>query len=72
MRRFVDEDGRGWEVIIGRESWGGMVALFVPASGEVLQKALTADSHAEAQAMLDGATEDELRALLAQARPKTN
>lgn len=72
MRRFVDEDGQGWEVIIGRESWGGMVALFVPASGAVLQKALTADSHAEAQAMLDGATEDELRALLAQARPKTN
>jgi hypothetical protein len=38
----------------------------------VLQKALTADSHAEAQAMLDGATEDELRALLAQAQPRTN
>jgi hypothetical protein len=72
MRRFIDEDGRGWEVIIGRESWGGMVALFVPQGGDVLQKALTADSHAEAQAMLDGATEDELRALLAQAQPRTN
>ncbi len=72
MRRFVDEEGRGWEVIIGRESWGGMVALFVPESGDVMQKALTADSHAEAQVMLDGATEDELQALLAQAQPKTN
>lgn len=72
MRRFVDEEGRGWEVIIGRESWGGMVALFVPESGDVMQKALMADSHAEAQVMLDGATEDELRDLLAQAQPKTN
>ncbi|MEJ2215045.1 MAG: hypothetical protein P8099_00380 [Gemmatimonadota bacterium] len=73
MRRFVDEEGRGWDVVIGRESWGGMVALFVPQSGEeVRQKALVADSHAEAQAMLDGATDEELRSLLAQARPKTN
>lgn len=72
MRRFVDEDGQDWEVIIGRESWGGMVALFVPRSGDVLQMALSADSHVEAQAMLDAATEDELRALLAQAQPKTN
>jgi hypothetical protein len=72
MRRFIDEDGLGWEVIIGRESWGGMIALFVPESGDVLQKALTAESHAEAQAILDAATEDELRSLLAQAQPKTN
>lgn len=72
MRRFVDDEGRGWDVVIGRQSWGGMVALFVPQSGEnVLQKDLAADSHAEAQAMLDGATDDELRSLLAQAQPKS-
>jgi len=71
MRRFVDEQGLGWDVVVGRESWGGMVALFVPQSGDVMQKALSADSHAEAQAVLESATDAELRAMLAQAQPKT-
>ncbi|MFW6201354.1 MAG: hypothetical protein ACOC8B_02145, partial [Gemmatimonadota bacterium] len=30
MRRFTDADGREWDVVLGRESWGVHYALFVP------------------------------------------
>ncbi|MFW6080084.1 MAG: hypothetical protein ACODAE_10710 [Gemmatimonadota bacterium] len=30
MRRFIDGDGREWDVVLGRESWGAHYALFVP------------------------------------------
>jgi hypothetical protein len=33
MRRFLDRDGQRWDVVLGRESWGALLALFVPASG---------------------------------------
>jgi len=31
MRRFRDREGREWDVVLGRASWGAHVALFVPA-----------------------------------------
>jgi hypothetical protein len=34
MRRFRDRDGQDWDVVIGRESWGTQLALFVPATGQ--------------------------------------
>jgi len=30
MRRFSDREGRTWEVVAGRGSWGMHVILFVP------------------------------------------
>lgn len=30
MRRFRDRQGREWDVVLGRESWGLHCALFVP------------------------------------------
>jgi hypothetical protein len=31
----MDRDGRRWDVILGRESWGALLALFVPATGSM-------------------------------------
>ncbi len=31
MRRFRDSEGRPWDAVVGRESWGSLYALFVPA-----------------------------------------
>jgi hypothetical protein len=30
MQRFRDRSGTMWDVVLGRESWGTSVALFVP------------------------------------------
>jgi hypothetical protein len=30
MRRFRDRQGRAWDVVLGRASWGVHCALFVP------------------------------------------
>lgn len=30
MRTFEDRTGASWDVVAGRESWGVMVAIFVP------------------------------------------
>lgn len=30
MRRIEDERKQGWDVVVGRESWGAFYALFVP------------------------------------------
>jgi hypothetical protein len=34
MRRFRDSEGALWDVVLGRESWGTLLALFVPVSGD--------------------------------------
>src|SRR5688500_15051418 len=33
IREFEDCSGRVWDVVAGRESWGAIVAIFVPADG---------------------------------------
>ena len=41
MLRFVDPLGNTWDVVVGRESWGAVVALFVPVtSGQPMRQAL--------------------------------
>jgi hypothetical protein len=45
MRRFTDRDGIRWDVVLGRESWGSLLALFVPAAdGAVRQAPLQASA----------------------------
>lgn len=41
MRKFTDRDGGHWDVVLGRESWGALLALFVPVrSDEAARQAL--------------------------------
>ncbi len=73
VRRFDDASGRSWEVVAGRESWGALVALFVPLEpGEsVREVALRMDSYEVAHRELDAMDEGALRALLERSVPKS-
>lgn len=73
MRRFQDRDGIEWEVVAGRESWGAIVALFVPTreGPELRQAPLPAAGYSEATTLLDGMTPDALQELLDGSNPKT-
>lgn len=65
MRAFVDRDGARWDVVLGRESWGALYALFVPAGDAPLrQTLLRADDHLAAQRLLSDLTDTELQDLL--------
>lgn len=67
MRRFLDRNGVSWDVVLGRESWGASVALFVPptASGlDVRQAPLHAPAADEAIRELDRLDDAALQALL--------
>ena len=73
MRRFKDPRGRDWEVVVGRESFGALYALFVPAGGtraETRQALLQAESQAAAQEQLGSMSEDEVTALFERSDPK--
>ena len=72
MRKFQDGAGRTWEVVVGRESWGAFVALFVPAGsgGEVRQAPLGARGRSEADDEVDALTDDELLDLFERSEPK--
>lgn len=74
MRRFLDSSGRPWDVVLGRESWGSLLALFVPAgvgrTEPVRQSMLSAASYEAAQAELDTLTDAELRNLFETSTPK--
>ena len=65
MRRFRDRDGRVWDVVVGPESWGALLALFVPVDGEgARQTMLSAAGYTEAHQELDALEQDALQALL--------
>lgn len=71
MRRFVDREGRAWDVVLGRESWGSHVALFVPVrSGEIRQAPLHASGYDTAAQELDALTPERLQSLLDGSQPK--
>ena len=58
---------------MGRESFGALFALFVPAAGNpagMRQTLLQADSRGAAQSELDGLQDEELEALLQRSDPK--
>ncbi|CAN5714878.1 hypothetical protein BH23GEM10_BH23GEM10_09830 [soil metagenome] len=67
MRRFTDSAGITWDVVIGRESWGALLALFVTVrngTAEVRQVPLRADSQDAAMQELAGLDDAGLQALL--------
>jgi hypothetical protein len=71
MRRFLDERGQTWDVVPGRESWGGFVALFIPVAGgeNLRQTPLLASGHDQANAELDAMDDQGIRELLARSVP---
>ena len=70
MRSFVDDAGSRWEVILGKASWGTLVALFTPdGGGEARTSILSAETMFDAAAELDALTDDALRERLRDSRP---
>jgi hypothetical protein len=66
MRRFKDQRGTTWDVVLGRESWGASVALFVPPTSsdlDVRRTALAAGTHDAAVRELEAMDDAALQAL---------
>lgn len=72
MWRFEDDEGRAWEVAVGRESWGAFFAIFVPLrrEGGIRQTLLKVDSQVEATRTLDELDGRGWVRLLRESRPK--
>lgn len=66
MRRFTDGAGREWDVVLGRESWGALLALFVPVRHNegARQAPLRAAGYDEAAQELESLDHAALQALL--------
>ena len=74
MRRYTDDEGRTWDVVLGRASFGMLYALFVPAAGNpepTRQALLGASSYAAAETELDELSKDELASLLQRSELKS-
>ena len=72
VRRFRDAYGAEWDVVIGRESWGTLCALFVPraAGVQIRQVVLPAVTPLEAESSLDEMDDQALNGLLERATIK--
>jgi hypothetical protein len=72
MRRFTDAEGRLWDAVLGRESWGVLFAIFVPVTSgpAVRQTPLPAEAVERASADLADLDDDELRSLFERSVPK--
>lgn len=73
VRRYTDSRGRSWDVIVGRESFGALYALFIPAGetrAEIRQALLGADSQAAAQKAVADMSDEELNELFDRSEPK--
>jgi hypothetical protein len=72
MRAFDDLDGRRWQVVLGKESWGTLVLLFSPdGGGDTRTSVLSAETMLAASAELDAMSDDDLRVRLRDSRPWT-
>ena len=60
MRLFTDGDGNPWDVVVGRESYGTVVALFLPRKG----------SEPPRQALLSVSSPDEGNRILREMAPE--
>ncbi len=76
MRRFRDSGGLPWDAVVGRESWGTLYALFLPAGvgrGEPVRQALLASAgYEQAQRELEEMNEAALLDLFRESRPRTD
>lgn len=74
MRSFEDHSGARWDIVVGRESWGTLLALFVPAGppGErpVRQAPLSGSGYDEAERELASLDESALHRLFERSKLK--
>jgi len=72
MRTFDDALGRKWEVVVGRESWGVTVAMFIPADGgdDVRETPLEVDGYEEGIAEVEALDERGLKDIFERSRAK--
>lgn len=70
MRTFNDDQGKRWQAALLEASYGNVLLTFNPLEGHgISQVRMDADTMAEASGMLRDFDENQLRALLAKARP---
>ena len=68
MRTITDSAGARWDVLVGRESWGTHVLLFVPRDGgDARQVVLAAETTTAAEHELDGLSDGRLVEMLGEA-----
>lgn len=72
MREFLDVEGRVWDAVVGKESWGTLVIVLSPRDGgEARKSILQAETSFDAERELASMEEEELRDRLAVAQPWT-
>ncbi len=70
MRVIEDAEGRSWDVIVGRGSWGSLVLLFsLRGANENRTADLASESVRQAEQELAALSDDEVRARLADSTP---
>ncbi|MCC5812704.1 MAG: hypothetical protein JJU06_20275 [Ectothiorhodospiraceae bacterium] len=70
MHSITDAKGQDWDVMLGRESYGMQVLLFVASGGGEVRKAMLAsDTRVDAQAELAGMDREALLERLAVSVP---
>lgn len=70
MRVIEDAEGRSWDVIVGRGSWGSLVILFsLRGPNENRTFDLASETVRQAEQELAALTDDELRERLAGSKP---
>lgn len=72
MRRFLDRNGREWDAVVGRGSWGEYRIIFAPSkgSGQIKEVPLAATSFDQAILELDSLDDAALEAYLQRATPR--
>ena len=70
MRIVEDAEGRSWDVMVGRGSWGSLVLLFsVRGANENRTADLASETVRQAEQELSALSDDEVRARLADSKP---
>ncbi len=70
MKSFTDDSGREWDVLVGRESWGAPVLLFsARRGGENRTLPLAAETRLDAEQLLEGLSDGDLRDRLKDSDP---
>ncbi len=70
MRIVEDAEGRSWDVMVGRGSWGSLVLLFsLRGANENRTADLASETVRQAEQELAALSDDEVRARLADSKP---
>lgn len=70
MRIVQDAEGRSWDVMVGRGSWGSLVLLFsLRGANENRTAELASETVRQAEQELAALSDDEVRARLADSKP---